>query len=243
MNTTDRIRAHYSHGIIGFHNPLREAALQTVSFCPSDTMYHLRLHHSPIEDDSNCKQIAAKTREANLAHNGVDTNPTHDDKIISVWFPGNVDLEDMVAIVERVPELNADWLRPEFNKLKIACGLTADDFPYLDRDENYQGCGGNPRWYHEGWISAKGGTLLFSPYADEQDLILFAELMTAEGTICKPLTEYHEGRSYLAMPFHWAQALDDVYKTKQKLRGLFQTVVASRPESVGRTERFKCAFD
>ena len=228
----DRQRASYSHGLIGLNNPDPNGLLEAAVYCPSDRMYHVRFNYDAAtkEDDSYdafSRTIAERIREANRVHNGADPRAEGGGgRVISFWFPGDTDLEDMVAIMERVKELDTTWLRPALNELKKRCGLDEEDFPYLDRDDNYNNMRRVVWWYEEGWISGKGGTLVLSSKIDRKTLRTLRECMWQKGAIPEQSENFdrHDYGSHLSIRFTWLEPLSDVWETREAMHDLLRSV-------------------
>ena len=233
-------RATYSTGLISFKNPSREAALECVTFCAVDSMYHVFLRYSPIENDPKFELIRKKIRDSNRKHNSSDPGIAMDDRgnhgaILSMWFPGDVDLEDMVAIVEGVKEFDTAWLRPEFNKFKEQAGLSADDLPHLNRfDRWYVEDQINVPWYKNAGYSAKGGTVFFE-YEPQGDLVKnFLDHLVQNGANLEQFTSTNTREGQFSLRFVWDKPKERLGHTRKVLeQALFVSVgvtPAAQPE-------------
>ncbi len=228
-----RRRAHYSNalGPIGFLNP-GDGPLQSVRMCIVDTMFHVCLRHDPLEnlaDPIENWTLRKSLMNSNIAVNG--TEPAiglaewvdHEGSglRLEMWHPGSVDLEDMVRIIENVPQLEGAWLRAALQSRNLEAGLKAEDLPHFDGDANpvYAGWGGDNGFYSHSWISAKGGTIHFKDNTPQNlmaDIQRRMELKDAEvgpaaiNNIC--------GRkNTISLRFIWNEAKKNIGKTRHEI--------------------------
>lgn len=225
MDQRPRARYSINSSLMGFSNPLRKGPVDRVSFCVVDTMYHIFFRYDPLRQDDNFYSIGKKIREANIKQNGTDPSPAVSESsgggfIMSVWFPGSVDFEDLVAIVESVPELKAGWLRPAFEKFKTSCGLEKTDPPFFDRDIN-QGEGDAPDWYKGGWFSAKGGTVKLAELPD-----VLEDAFKKSGAILQPAVSSEDGFS---LRFTWKKAQENTRKSMERIRAIAKSCSKTAP--------------
>lgn len=151
MRTIYQERASYSRdsGLMGFVNPSCNPAdpVRCVSFCSVDTMFHVYMGQNPFINDASGKIAAERLESAVKSYNGAwpgCTRGSHYDRItgtsnrwLLVWGPGKIDLDDMVEIVNSVPELQTStWLREKVGDLKVEAGIDRGDLPFLDHDRN-----------------------------------------------------------------------------------------------------------
>lgn len=230
MSIDRRNRAHYSNalGPIGFFNP-GDGPLHSVRMCIVDTMFHVCLHHDPLENHDDPIEhwtLRKSLMNSNSAVNG--TEPAiglaeWEDRDgsglrLEIWYPGSVDLEDMVKIIENVPQLEGAWLRAALQKKNIEAGLEAKDFPHFDGDANpvYAGWDGNNGFYLRSWISAKGGTMYFKADTPPSLITELQRQMELKNAQLDPAVINADGRnSAISLRFVWNGAKKNIRATRQ----------------------------
>ncbi len=236
-----RRRARYSRdaGLMPFRNPSPFGPVNHVSFCSTDRMFHVIFRYSPIPGDGRYLEIVHKIRSvpqkdhyepvSHLA-NSVPQMCTEDRRdIISMWAMGDIDLDDMVGIVESVPELQAGWVRPEVGKFKEIAGLDKSDLPFLDRDWNKKE---RDAWYKGAWLSGKGGTLELAVDVPNDVLGDIAEKIRREATEISICRQDDETR----IRFLWSAPRPGFEDTRKHVRnlmdglpGVLQGAIPRRP--------------
>lgn len=242
-----RQRAQYSSdtALLGFPNPAKTGPLDIVKFCSVDTMFHLFLRRSPYDGDDDFRNIARRVHQAvydyNRNHPGVACDlrsslkhPGQKECLMSVWFPGDIDLEDMVCVINSIPELKSSgWLRGSVDQLKEEAGLISEDLPFLNRYFNKHSSGGfcetDPLvpWFKAGWLSGKGGTLYFHQKTPQPVIDHIAKTMQAAGSSVSFMHDTHRPwvrPSCLSLRFYWQETKSTCYKTFDTVQACLEQI-------------------
>lgn len=246
MTCVKRLRARYpsENGLMGFSNPSSDGPVKFVSFCSVDTMFHIYLRYNPL-DDRDYFDIAQRVSKVVEDYSGNWPGPARDlryagqgktdECLLSLWFPGDIDLEDMVLMVDSIPELQTSgWLRNGVDALKERAGLAKDDLPFLvhysdnnfvamDRDLHLY----RPTFFDSAWLSAAGGTLEFAADTTDGAIQSVVQAFTAAGAITSsPLNHEGEKGKYdgLRLRFHWNQLMKDAWASSDRVQEILNSL-------------------
>ncbi len=239
-----RERAIYSSetALMPFSNPSAQGPLGRVMFCSVDTMFHLMLRASPLPQDDDFTGIARLVHEAVRAHNGNHPGVAREIRpggrqfkqkecLLSVWFPGQIDLEDMVCIVDSIPELDSGWLRSAVDQLKEEAGLASEDLPFLNRYFNdnssqyrFSEDSKTGAWFTHGWFSAKGGTAYFEPATPAQVLESVAQCLQDAASTTWGQQKNRDGVECVSLRVIWNQPRGGVHKSFNEIHSRFLSI-------------------